>query len=79
MNQQLGVLFDSINRSVLELDYSSRMIVSRGEQLETEESPSNPERRQEWIRDIHSNGKRLVRVTGKLQSFLQQFRIEEQA
>ncbi|RQD72257.1 MAG: methyl-accepting chemotaxis protein [Tindallia sp. MSAO_Bac2] len=79
MNQQLAVLFDSINRSVIELDYSSRMIVSRGEQLETEETVSNPERRQEWIRDIHSNGKRLVRVTGKLQSFLQQFRIEEQA
>ncbi len=78
MNQQLAVLFDSINRSVLELDYSSRMIVSRGEQLESEENDLNPERRQEWIKDIHNSGKRLVRVTGKLQSFLQQFRTEEQ-
>jgi methyl-accepting chemotaxis protein len=78
MNRQLGILFRSIYQTVSEMDYSSQLIVTRSETMAASEDTWAPEKQQEWIREINASGKRLVRVSDKLQSFLNQFQIKEQ-
>ena len=78
MNRQLGVLFRSIHQSVSELDYTSRQIVDRSETLAEADSSWPADRQDEWMKEIVSNGKRLVRVSDKLQAFLNQFQLNDQ-
>ena len=78
MNQQLGVLFRSINQTVSEMDYASKQIVSRSETRSEADASWTVERQQEWLKEILSNGKRLVRVTDKLQAFLNQFQVKDE-
>ncbi len=77
MNKQLGVLFRSIHQTVSEMDYATRQIVSRSQTLSEIDASWTVERQQEWVKEILSNGKRLVRVTDKLQAFLNQFQVKD--
>ena len=78
MIRQLGVLFRSVNQSVSEVDYASRQIVTRAETMSEADDSWPREKEQEWLREIHSNGKRLVRVSDKMQSFLNQFQVNDE-
>lgn len=77
MNQQLGILFRSIHQTVGEMDYASRQIVNRSETLSEADESWPAEKRQEWMKEIVSNGKRLVRVSDKLKAFLNQFQVKD--
>lgn len=78
MNQQLGILFRSIHQTVGEMDFASQQIVNRSQSL-SEAGESWPEdKKQEWLKEIVSNGKRLVRVSDKLKAFLNQFQVKDE-
>lgn len=77
MNQQLGILFRSIHQTVGEMDYASRQIVNRSETLSEADESWPVEKKQEWMKEIVSNGRRLVRVSDKLKAFLNQFQVKD--
>ncbi len=77
MIQQLGILYKSVNQTVREMDFASQQIVSKSEALSVSGDAWQEEKKDEWLKEIVSNGKRLVRVTDKLKTFLSQYQIEE--
>lgn len=78
MNRQLGVLFRSIYQTVEEMDYASKLIVNRSETMAAADDSWSADRQQEWLREILSSGKRLTRVSQKLQTFLNQFQVKDE-
>ena len=78
MNRQLGMLFRSMNQSVEEVEYTTRQIVDRAETMAAARDTWPFEKQQEWTREILGSGKRLLRVTDKLQAFLNQFKTRDE-
>ncbi|SMP65116.1 HAMP domain-containing protein [Anoxynatronum buryatiense] len=78
MNRQLGVLFRSIYQTVEEMDYASKLIVNRSETMASADDSWSADKQQEWLREILSSGKRLTRVSQKLQTFLNQFQVKDE-
>lgn len=78
MNRQLGILFRSIYQTVSEMDYASQLIVARSETMAAADETWAADKQQEWVREINASGKRLVRVSDKLQAFLNQFQVKEE-
>lgn len=77
MNHQLGILFRSIHQTVEEMDFASQQIVNRSQTLSEADENWPTEKKQEWMKEILSNGKRLVRVSDKLKAFLNQFQVKD--
>ena len=78
MSQQLGILYKSIHQTVGEMDYVCQQLLSQSEALHESEDDWTEEKKAEWLKDIVSNSRRLVRVSDKFKTFLNQFQVKDE-
>jgi len=76
MNEQLGVLFQSLRNTVSEMGHTSSLIVQRSDQSQDQEQEIDETRQREIMKEINSSARRLTRMSDKLNSLALQFKTE---